>query len=302
MIGKGLILLALVAAVCGDARIRFIFYPEPTVTVEYTVANFQTIFNHPSFGRTRNTVIFHFSTGQTLATPQVNDLVNSYATNGLFNYVVVNYADTGIITAGNAQALSDGLATAYINLFETGYNSGYMNLLGFGMGAQIQARASRLVQSRSSRRHVVARLTGLDPWNMGPINSITVGTLSSVDAQWVETVHTEGNQRGDHESTGHVSYFVNGGVEQPMCNQALPGARWDCSHIFALSVWAESVRAQSTVFPALACGSWTQFLSGACNNNAVGWMGRLGSQPTARGAFFLITNMQPPWSRNQAQP
>ena len=177
-----------------------------------------------------------------------------------------------------------------------------MNLLGFGMGAQIQARASRLVQSRTNRRHVVARLTGLDPWNMGPISSLQIGVLSSTDAQWVESIHTEGSQRGDLESRGHVSFLVNGGVQQPMCNQALPTARWDCSHVFALTVWAESVRARATAFAALSCGSWTEFLAGACNNNAVAFMGRIGSQPTARGPFFLLTNLQPPFSRNQAQP
>jgi pancreatic lipase-related protein 2 len=170
------------------------------------------------------------------------------------------------------------------------------------MGAQIQARASRLVQSRTNRRHVIARLTGLDPWNMGPISSLQVGVLSSTDAQWVESIHTEGNQRGDHESTGHVAFFVNGGVEQPHCTQSLPGARWDCSHYFALSVWAESVRARSTVFASLSCGSWTEFLASLCNSNAQAFMGRIGSQPTARGPFFLLTNMQPPWSRNQAHP
>jgi hypothetical protein len=177
-----------------------------------------------------------------------------------------------------------------------------MDLLGFGLGAQIQARASRRVQARTSRRHVIGRLTGLDPWALGPITGITVGSLSSADAQWVESVHTEGNQRGDLESNGHVSFFVNGGVAQPMCNQALPGARWDCSHIFALSIWAESVRATSPVFGALSCDTWEQFTAGACNTNQIAHMGRSNAASNLRGPFFLATNMQSPWSRNQAQP
>lgn len=177
-----------------------------------------------------------------------------------------------------------------------------MNLLGFSLGAQIMARASRQVQSRSSRRHIINRLTGLDPWNLGPISGITVGTLSSADAQWVETIHTENPNRGDHGSRGHVAFFVNGGEAQPMCTQTLPGARNDCSHVFALSVWAESVRSTSPTFAALQCDSWSQFQAGLCNSNAVANVGRSSTTTNIRGSFFLATNMNAPWSRNQAQP
>jgi hypothetical protein len=111
--------------------------------------------------------------------------------------------------------LAGGISGSLIRLFDNGYSSGLMNLIGFGLGAQIMARASRQVQSQSSRRHVIGRLTGLDPWNLGPINSITIGTLSSADAQLVESIHTESSLRGDHESRGHVSFFPNGGVNQP---------------------------------------------------------------------------------------
>lgn len=96
-----------------------------------------------------------------------------------------------------------------------GYNSGQMTYLGFGLGAQILARASRQVQSQTSRRYIIGRLTGLEPLSLGPVNGITIGRLSSADAQFVESIHTDnGGQRGDHESVGHVSFFVNGGDGQ----------------------------------------------------------------------------------------
>ena len=177
-----------------------------------------------------------------------------------------------------------------------------MNLLGFSLGAQIMARASRQVQSRSSRRHIISRLTGLDPYNLGAISGITIGSLSSTDAQWVESIHTESSNRGDHGSRGHIAFFVNGGVAQPMCTQTLPTTRWDCSHVFALSVWAESVRASNPIFPSLSCDSWSQFQAGQCNSNQVANLGRTSFNTAIRGSFYLSTNMQAPWSRNQAQP
>ncbi|XP_070498560.1 lipase member H-B-like [Chironomus tepperi] len=303
MLGKSLFFIfALLVAVNGDGRIIFRFYHEPTYVTDYNVIDFHTILNHPNFGRTRETVIFHYGAGQTIATPQVHDVITAYASRQQFNFIVVVYDDVATIGTDNANALAAGISSSLINLFDNGYSSGLMNLLGFSLGAQILARSSRQVQNQSSRRHIIGRLTGLDPWSLGPINSITIGTMSSADAQWVESIHTEGAQRGDLESRGHVSFFVNGGVAQPMCTQALPTARWDCSHVFALSVWAESVRTTSLTFASLRCDSWEEFVSGRCNTHEIAYMGRLNSASTLRGSFMLATNMQAPWSRNQAQP
>lgn len=177
-----------------------------------------------------------------------------------------------------------------------------MNLIGWSLGAQIMGRTSRRVSAISARRHIIGRLTGLDPIQLGLISGSRIGRLSSADAQWVESVHTEGNSRGDHGSHGHIWFMVNGGVTQPMCDQTLPGNRADCSHLFALTMWAESVRATVPAFPSLQCDSWQNFLGAQCNNNVVAHMGRSNDAMNLRGSFFLRTNMEPPWSRSVATP
>ncbi|CAG9801916.1 unnamed protein product [Chironomus riparius] len=303
MLVKSLVvILSLIALGSCDSRIRYRFYREATYVDDYTFADFNTILSNPSFSSSRQTVIFHYGAGQTLATPQIHDIITAYAVNRQFNFIVIFYDNLNTISTGEANALAEGITVNLLEIFDRGYNSGLMNLLGFSLGAQIMARASRQVQSRSNRRHIVSRLTGLDPWNLGAISSITVGRLSSSDAQWVESVHTESSNRGDHESRGHIAFFVNGGVAQPMCTQTLPTTRWDCSHVFALSVWAESVRASSPIFPSLSCDSWSQFQAGQCNSNQVANLGRTSFNTAIRGSYFLSTNMQAPWSRNQAQP
>lgn len=87
-----------------------------------------------------------------------------------------------------------------------------------------------------------------------------------------------------------------------MCTQSLPGNRAECSHIFALTVWAESVRATVPAFAALQCDTWNNFVNHRCNNNPVAHMGRSNSATLLRGDFWLRTNMEPPWSRNTAIP
>jgi Lipase len=188
-----------------------------------------------------------------------------------------------------------------ISLFDIENNSGQTALLGFALGAQIMARASRLVQNQSSRRHIVGRLTGLDPWALGPVTSITIGRLSSADAQFVESIHTEGSNRGDLESNGHVWFFVNGGIEQPMCNQVSPIARWDCSHLFSMTIWAESVRSATPIFPALACDTWDQFTRGDCNSNEISFLGR-STEFNRRGPYMLRTFLSAPFARPTPLP
>lgn len=176
-----------------------------------------------------------------------------------------------------------------------------MHLVGFSLGAQIQSVTARNVRSFSNNRYVVNRLTGLDPGQLGAWQN-SVGRLSPNDAAFVDSIHTEATGFGDHGSRGHVSFFPNGGVQQPFCNQATELARQTCSHNFAVTAWSESVRARRGIFPSLPCSTWAQFSGGQCNSNApVGNMGAV-TQTNLRGTYFLRTNSHSLFTRNVATP
>lgn len=68
-----------------------------TDTTVYNFVNYHTILNHPLFQSTRSTILFHYGGGQTLATSQVHDLIQSYFNRGQQNLIVVNYDDAGLI-------------------------------------------------------------------------------------------------------------------------------------------------------------------------------------------------------------
>jgi hypothetical protein len=176
-----------------------------------------------------------------------------------------------------------------------------MSTIGFGLGAHIMARASRHVPNQSARRHIVGRLTGLNPINLGPIDGLTIGRLTFSDAQFVETIHTESNNIGDNEATGHVGFFVNGATTQPFCTSTMPGPRAECSHVFALTVWAETARTQELRFGALYCDTFAEFSSGMCNNNQIAHVGR-SNEMSRRGPYQLRTNMVAPYSRDTPFP
>lgn len=78
-----------------------------------------------------------------------------------------------------------------IRLFDQGYSPAQMHLVGFSLGAQIMSLTSRAVRTFSNSRHVIGRLTGLDPGQLGAWTN-SLGRLSSGDAAFVDTIHTEG--------------------------------------------------------------------------------------------------------------
>lgn len=68
-----------------------------TDTTTYNAVNYHTILNHPLFGRTRSTILFHYGEGQNLATPQVHDVIQSYFNRGQHNFIVIHYTDSALI-------------------------------------------------------------------------------------------------------------------------------------------------------------------------------------------------------------
>jgi hypothetical protein len=67
---------------------------------DYTTANFFEIITHPNFVRNRQSVMFHHSEGDTLATPQVQDVMNSYAVHPDLNFIMVFYDNANTISTG----------------------------------------------------------------------------------------------------------------------------------------------------------------------------------------------------------
>jgi len=71
-----------------------------TAVGDYTTANFFEILTHPNFVRTRQSVMFHHSEGNTLTTPQVQDVLNSYAVNADLNFIMIHYDNANTISTG----------------------------------------------------------------------------------------------------------------------------------------------------------------------------------------------------------
>ena len=73
--------------------------------LEYNTNTLPQVLSHPSFVRTRETVFYHYSNGESLATPQVNDIVISYASMQRANFIVIWYQDNNVVSTGVSKDL-----------------------------------------------------------------------------------------------------------------------------------------------------------------------------------------------------
>jgi predicted alpha/beta-fold hydrolase len=90
-----------------------------------------------------------------------------------------------------------------------GLDAKKFELVGFSLGGQLSGYIGRKVKSLSGN-FVVPRIIALEPAILSPIN------LNKNDATFVVTIHTE-NQFSNPLIVGHVAFWPNGGVRQPVC-------------------------------------------------------------------------------------
>ncbi|XP_017473825.1 PREDICTED: endothelial lipase-like isoform X1 [Rhagoletis zephyria] len=89
--------------------------------------------------------------------------------------------------------------------------------------------------------------------------------ISSDDAKFVLSIHTNGNLKGFLNPIGTASFYPNWGRVQPGCGLDLDGA---CSHSRSVTLFAEAVRGYSFA-PIYGCGDFTEVSSkSGCNQSA----------------------------------
>lgn len=67
------------------------------------------------------------------------------------------------------------------------------------------------------RPYKLPRITGLDPAFPGFTTPDPDKKLDKTDAQFVDVIHTNAFMQGKVEESGHVDFYLNGGVIQPGC-------------------------------------------------------------------------------------
>lgn len=126
------------------------------------------------------------------------------ANNANYYSSAANTQDVGILTGD------------FINfLLSLGSDLQKFHIIGFSLGAHVAGKAGSIISG------VVPRITGLDPAYPGFSLENTDERLDTTDAEFVDIVHTNSATllHGGLSfpfSIGHVDYWPNGGIAQPV--------------------------------------------------------------------------------------
>uniref|UniRef100_A0A8D0CD08 Phospholipase A1 member A n=1 Tax=Scleropages formosus TaxID=113540 RepID=A0A8D0CD08_SCLFO len=169
-------------------------------------------------------------------------------------------------------------------------------------GAALQGRGAGGLRAHQ-------RAQGLDP--AGPLvnRRDRYDRLDPSDALFVEAIHTDADNFGISIPIGHVSFFPNGGKDQPGCTRSLIPAVFSyviCDHMRAVHLYMSALNG-SCPLAGIPCPSYEDFLDGRCldcRETFDGTCPRIGLQeksgitialPPEEEKLYLFTSQAPPY-------
>ncbi|XP_012233699.1 uncharacterized protein [Linepithema humile] len=187
------------------------------------------------------------------------DIKTEYLKRGGYNLIAVDWhrlaaAPCYPVAVHNVPHVGDCLAQLVERLRD--YGARDIHVIGFSLGAHVPAFAANVLHP-----YQLPRITGLDP--AMPL-FITVGKdekLDASDAEFVDVLHTNAFVQGKIEPSGHIDFYVNGGVNQPGCWGE--GNPFGCNHHRAAEYFSESINSKIG-FWGWPCPGFVAYLLGLC--------------------------------------
>nr|WIM01438.1 pancreatic lipase-like B [Limnephilus flavicornis] len=161
-----------------------------------------------------------------------------------------------------------------------------IHLIGHSLGTHISGFTAKVFKQLTGLK--IGRISGLDPAGPCFFNSPSELLLSPEDADFVDVMHTDALCFGFVKPLGHVDFYPNGGIDQPLAS-VIP-----LSHFRAIQLYAESITNPQN-FIGVKCADWNTYLSGNCSSstNERSVMG-FPTNPSTRGIFYLRTGTMLP--------
>lgn len=177
---------------------------------------------------------------------------------------------------------------------EVGLSFSTLFLIGHSLGAHVVGFAGKAVTK--GRVHIIY---GLDPAMPLFYYENPKTRLNSTDADYVETIQTNGGLKGFYNPIGKASFYPNGGKKQPGCGNDIDGV---CAHARSVEYYAEAVKlGPNNNFLPNKCSSFDALKDGNCNIPAYKIrMGDPSNYGRAKGVYFLKTNSKSPFGKGLA--
>ncbi|XP_041360272.1 inactive pancreatic lipase-related protein 1-like [Gigantopelta aegis] len=191
-------------------------------------------------------------------------------------------------------------------LIDIGASPASLHLIGHSLGAHIAGYVAEQIPG-------VGRITGLDPAGPSFEGRPTSARLDSTDAIFVDVIHTDAEPLarlglGIKMASGHVDFYVNGGVNQPGCPNDLSQLiqhlfsghsliyTFACSHMRAIYLFTESINSRCQ-FKASPCPQNVSISSTTCNSchSDCVRMGYYADIKRPSGTYYIATNENEPY-------
>ncbi|KAL6416745.1 hypothetical protein ACFW04_008252 [Cataglyphis niger] len=187
------------------------------------------------------------------------DIRNEYLKRGKYNLIAVDWhrlatAPCYPMAVHNVPHVGDCLAQLIDRLRD--YGATDIHVIGFSLGAHVPAFSANVL-----RPYRLPRITGLDPAMPLFITVNKDEKLDASDAEFVDVLHTNAFIQGKIEPSGHIDFYMNGGVNQPGCWGH--GNPFGCNHHRAAEYFAESINSKIG-FWGWPCYGFVSYLLGLC--------------------------------------
>jgi len=221
---------------------------------------------------------------------------NAFLNRGDFNVFTVDWSvgagTPNYILARNRVNEVGQVVAQFIDFLNVyGLPNSRVGMTGHSLGAQVAGAAGK----RTARGRVET-IVGLDP--AGPLFSLDdpSNRLHHTDANYVESIITDGGRLGFQHPIGHANFYPNWGTSQPGCGPDLTG---QCGHGLVRNFMAESIN-PANIFGATRCRGLDDIRDRNCVIS--GTSRRMGGEPVQDGpgivgsVYFLTTNGQSPFA------
>ncbi|XP_032674863.1 uncharacterized protein LOC116845832 isoform X2 [Odontomachus brunneus] len=246
---------------CPDEEVTFYLYTKhnPDVGQQLLVNATGSNLAETNFVATLPTKIIIHGYNSDMQLSYLVDIRNEYLKRGSYNLIAVDWHRLAVtpcypVAVHNIPHVGDCLAQMVERLRD--YEATDIHMIGFSLGAHVPAFAANTL-----RPYQLPRITGLDPAMPLFVTVNKDEKLDASDAEFVDVLHTNAFIQGKIEPSGHIDFYMNGGVNQPGCwEQRNP---FGCDHHRAASYFAESINSRIG-FWSWPCPGFVAYLLGLC--------------------------------------
>ncbi|XP_015116438.1 uncharacterized protein LOC107040733 [Diachasma alloeum] len=278
---------------CPDDEVTFFLYTRenPGSSRQILVNDSSSNLHETNFNPRHPTKIIVHGYNSDMRLDSLVDIRNEYLRKGSYNIIAVDWHRLAVapcypIAVHNVPHVGDCLAQLIERLRDNGATD--IHAIGFSLGAHVPAFAANVL-----RPYKMPRITGLDP--AMPL-FVTVGKdekLDSGDGDFVDVFHTNAFIQGKVETSGHIDFYMNGGINQPGC--------WEnrnpfgCNHHRAAVYYAESINSP-VGFWGWPCPGFLAYLLGLCPPRGPAVRAGDPVDENYRGFFLVHTRAQSPFA------